>query len=157
MLLNILPLLNMLFAPTVTLIYGHICWNRKRRLPFIVCRPIPSAENKQKLPFSVSFRFCHPEIWRHEDGDVEEQRQRHGDMETWKHGETWTLWRRNFYFFTISTAYHPLHYNRFPKAEKLSLKLFFFFFLWFILVHRRAFSMFFVHYLGVTAGIEPAT
>jgi hypothetical protein len=70
----------------------------------------PFAENKTKLPFSISsvspiteFRKCGDmkiEKWRHKHGDIEKRRHgdmeawRYGDMETWRNGdiETWT-WR----------------------------------------------------------------
>ncbi len=50
---------------TVACIDGHVCWNGKRHLPFIVCRPrktnfrFPFAANKGKLPFSISSGYVY--------------------------------------------------------------------------------------------------
>jgi hypothetical protein len=70
----------------------------------------PFAENKQKLPFSVSSAVCGiPETRRHGGRDIEAWRYGNGVMETWRNGDMGTV--RYEGSNSVSVRYHTVHHG----------------------------------------------
>ncbi len=106
------------------IIDGYICWNGESlitvyRLPIKenkllfsscskqieVCLSFPTAENKRKLPLSVSSIFClrkrgDMETWKH--GDIDVETWKHEEMEKWRHGD----WRHDHGDMDMETWRH---------------------------------------------------